>query len=135
MSIIQFGSIKTKKTTRFATRLLELSQELEKIINQYRPDAIGLERLFFCNNVKTALAVGEARGVITLTVVRAGVPLHEYTPLEVKQALTGSGNADKTQVQKMLKLVFKMAAPPKSDDAADALAIAYCCAASMKAFI
>jgi len=131
ISILHFGTIKTKKNTSFSRRLIQLSDEVTKIINQYRPVRAALERLFFYNNSKTALVVGEARGVLTLTVARAGLPIFEYTPLQVKQALTGSGKADKEQVQKMLKLVFKMKEAPRSDDAADALAIAYCCAVSV----
>lgn len=130
ISILHFGTIKTKKNTPFARRLMQLGDEVTKIINQYRPTRAALERLFFYNNSKTALNVGEARGVLTLILARAGVPIFEYTPLQVKQALTGSGKADKEQVQKMLKLVFKMDEPPRSDDAADALAVAYCCAVS-----
>ncbi len=132
ISVLHFGTIKTKKTTQFPIRLTQLASEVEKIINQYRPNRAAIERLFFYNNSKTAFSVGEARGVLTLVLAKAGIPIYEYTPLQVKQALTGSGRADKEQVGKMLKLVFKLAEPPKSDDAADALAVAYCCATSSK---
>jgi crossover junction endodeoxyribonuclease RuvC len=130
ISVLHYGTIKTKKNTVFAIRLRELAGEVKKIINQYQPDAAAIERLFFYNNSKTAFAVGEARGVLTLTLANAGLPISEFTPLQVKQALTGSGKADKEQVQKMLKIVFKLKEQPRSDDAADALAVAYCCAVS-----
>jgi crossover junction endodeoxyribonuclease RuvC len=119
------GAILTKSTTPFPERLKIIHQELIKIIKQYRPKAVAVEELFFAKNVKTALSVGHARGVIMLAAIEEDLDVSEYTPLQVKQAIVGYGRADKTQIQKMIKVLLGLKEIPKPDDVADALAIAY----------
>jgi len=101
---------------------------LNKIIKKYKPHTIAVEKLFFAKNVKTALKVGEARGIAILSAWQNKQTIKEFTPLQVKQALTGYGFASKSQIQKMVKRVLRLKNTPKPDDAADALAIAICCA-------
>ena len=105
-------------------RLVVLEKELGGIIKKYKPNKASIEELFFCKNVTTALIVGQARGVILLVLAKNHLPVSEFTPLQVKQAMTGYGKADKSQIQQMVKLVLKLKAIPRPDDAADALAIA-----------
>lgn len=107
-------------------RLEVLSKNLEKIIKKYKPKLIAVEQLFFCKNVKTALIVGHARGVVLLVAKQNNIPIVEFTPLQVKQAVSTYGSASKEQVQKMVKLLLNLKDIPKPDDAADALAIAIC---------
>lgn len=118
------GSIKTKAGLPMAERLETLNNELEKIIKKYQPGLAAVEELFFYNNAKTAIVVGQARGVILLTCRKNKIPLFELTPLQVKQTISGYGQADKKQVQKMVKMLLGLQEVPKPDDAADALAIA-----------
>jgi crossover junction endodeoxyribonuclease RuvC len=118
------GSIKTKAGLPMAERLEILNNQLEEIIKKYQPKLAAVEELFFQNNAKTAIIVGEARGVILLTCRKNKVPIVELTPLQVKQTIAGFGRADKRQVQKMVKLLLNLKEIPKPDDAADALAIA-----------
>jgi len=125
-----YGSIKTKSKTDMAERLETINQELNKIIQKYEPSLIAVEQLFFCKNVKTALIVGQARGVVLLTAKQNQVPLVEFTPLQIKQAVSSYGQASKMQVQKMVKLLLGLNELPKPDDAADALAVAICAANS-----
>lgn len=122
-----YGVIKTPAGLGFSQRLLLLNQELKKIIKKYKPQKCAVEELFFYKNVKTAIQVGQARGVIMLTIAQTKIPVFEFTPLEVKQALTSYGRADKKQMQKMVKAVLNLQTLPKPDDAADALAVAMCC--------
>jgi len=126
------GSIKTPAKTEFINRLKTLHQELSSIIKKYQPDAVSVEELFFCKNVKTALVVGQARGVVLMTIAQNNLPIFEYTPLQVKQALTSYGQADKNQVGQMVKVMLNLKSVPKPDDAADALAIAITCNNSTK---
>lgn len=128
--IINYGIISTQAGHNFEARLLQIHKELEKIIKKYKPDTIAVEELFFCKNVKTAIKVGQARGVILLTCQMENLPIYEYTPLQVKQAITSYGKADKNQVQQMVKTILNLKQIPKPDDAADALAIAITCANS-----
>lgn len=125
-----YGSIKTKAKTEITERLNIINQELDKIIKKHKPDLVAVEQLFFCNNVKTALIVGQARGVVLLTAKQNNVPIVEFTPLQVKQAVSAYGKASKIQVQRMVKLLLKLEKLPKPDDAADALATAICAANS-----
>jgi crossover junction endodeoxyribonuclease RuvC len=125
---LAYGSIKTKSGQDLASRLEIINRELDKIIKKYKPDAIGIEKLFFCKNAKSALAVGQARGVVMLTAQKNRLPISEFTPLQVKQAVSAYGKATKTQVQKMVKLILNLKEVPKPDDAADALAVAICAA-------
>ena len=121
-----YGNIKTKANTDLSERLKILNFKLDKIIKKYKPDKVAIEQLFFCNNAKTALMVGQARGVILLCVKQNKLPIVEFTPLQVKQAVSTYGKANKLQVQKMVKLILSLDKIPKPDDAADALAVAIC---------
>lgn len=121
-----YGCIKTESSSLFSIRLAIIYNDLKKIIKKYKPDVMAVEELFFAKNVKTALKVGHARGVVILAAVNAGLEVAEYTPLEVKQAMAGYGRADKQQVQKMVKTLLWLKEIPKPDDVADALAVAIC---------
>lgn len=132
LNYLACGSITTSSKTDFFQRLRILHQELDKIIKKFRPQIVAVEELFFCKNVKTALMVGQARGVALMTIAQHGLAFFEYTPLQVKQALTSYGKADKNQVSQMVKVMLRLNAVPKPDDAADALAIAITCANSTK---
>ena len=132
LSCIFYTSIKTSAKLPLADRLSILNLELDKLIKKYQPQIISVEELFFCANVKTALVVGQARGVLFLTAKQNNLPIFEFTPLQVKQAVSSYGKAGKTQVQKMVMLILNLKEPPKPDDAADALAIAICAANSAK---
>lgn len=121
---IAYGCFETTKDMPHQERLRAVHDELTRLIKKYRPERIAVEKLFFSKNVKTALTVGEARGVIMLTCGEMGSTVFEISPKEVKQALTGYGQADKQQVQKMIQLILGLKEIPKPDDAADALAIA-----------
>lgn len=119
-----YGVIETKAHIDDGERLLQLWNGLNVLIEKYKPDAISVEELFFNKNVKTAITVAQARGVALLAVKTNGIPLYEYTPLQVKQAVVGYGRAEKTQIQQMVKTILNLREIPKPDDAADALAIA-----------
>jgi len=123
---ITYGSIKTSKKLSLAERLVKLEEELNQIIKKYKPVKAGVEELFFCNNAKTAFTVGQARGVILLTLIKNNLPISEFTPLQIKQGLTGYGKADKYQIQHIVKTILGLKEIPKPDDAADALAVAIC---------
>jgi crossover junction endodeoxyribonuclease RuvC len=123
---VDFGTIETSAKDTMAQRLLQLHQALTHLIATHAPEAMAIEQLFFSRNVTTAIAVGQARGVAMLAAAQAGLPVTEYTPAEVKQAISGYGNADKQQVQFMVQLLLELDAVPHPDDAADALAIALC---------
>lgn len=121
---IGYGCFETTKDMGHEERLEAVHKELAQLIKKYKPDRAAVEKLFFSKNVKTALAVGEARGVILMTCAALKVPTVEISPKAVKQALTGYGGADKQQMQKMVQLMLGLKEIPKPDDAADALAIA-----------
>ena len=125
---LDFGAVLTDAETPFSKRLLEIHTQLSTILVRHRPDAVSVEKLYFQNNQKTAIAVAEARGVILLALEQAGVPVFEYTPLQVKSAVTGYGQAHKPQVMEMTKRLLRLKEVPKPDDTADALgmAIAHC---------
>lgn len=123
---LEYGTIRTPAKENLDTRLEMLNSKLDKIIKKYKPKLMGVEELFFCKNVKTALVVGHARGVILLTAKQNKVLIVEATPLQVKQAVSAYGQASKLQVQKMVKLLLNLKELPKPDDAADALAVAIC---------
>ncbi len=123
---LAYGSIKTRARLPMDERLSILAQELKKLIKKYQPNLMAVEQLFFCKNVKTALVVGQARGVVLLVAKQNWVPIAEFTPLQVKQAVSTYGQASKMQVQKMVKLLLNLDKIPRPDDAADALAIAIC---------
>ena len=121
---LSFGSIKTKPTTVMPVRLKEINNQLNKIMKEYQPKALVVENLFFFKNLKTAMPVSQAKGVILLTAAKKNIPVYEFTPMQVKKMVTGSGKAEKKQVQKKIKSFFGLKELPKPDDAADALAIA-----------
>lgn len=126
--VIDYGVITTHKDERMCDRLVKIADALEVIIDKYKPDCMSIEELFFQNNQKTAINVAMARGV-TLYVANKKLgsdKLFEYTPLQIKQALTGNGRAEKQQVQYMVKAILNLKSIPKPDDAADALAVALC---------
>lgn len=121
---VSHGVILTPKTESIPVRLAMIEEDLKKLIAKYKPQEIALEELFFNDNQKTAINVAQARGVILLTCVKECGRLYEYTPLQIKQALTGYGRAEKRQIQEMVKTMLKLKAVPKPDDAADAVAVA-----------
>lgn len=122
-----WGCIKTTpKTGDSSIRLLEIYQKIEELIQYYGPTSIAIEKLFFARNTTTALQVSEARGVILLAAAKNKIPVYEYTPKQVKLAITGSGNADKKQMQVMITRLLHLTEIPKPDDAADGLSIALC---------
>ncbi len=124
--VLSYGVIRTAPETPFPERLLLLHQEMVQLVTTYKPDVMAAEELFFKTNVTTGIKVGHARGVILLSAAMAGIPVYEYTPMQVKLAVVGYGNAKKQQVQQMVKLLLNMEEIPKPDDAADALAVAIC---------
>ena len=121
---LDYGVIKTPANENGAVRLAMLAEGLVKLIRAHKPDAVSVEELFFSQNAKTAIQVAQARGVILLCAVRECGKLYEYTPLQIKQALTGNGRAEKQQIQYMVRVILKLKEAPKPDDAADALAVA-----------
>lgn len=125
--MIAFGCIETPAKTPDHERLAQLFEKLQKIIKRFQPDQAAIERLFFEKNAKTAIQVGQARGVVMLALSLAKIPQQEFTPLQVKQAVTGYGAATKEQVQRMVKTLLKLSEIPKPDDAADAVAVALTC--------
>lgn len=126
LNVEDFGVIQTASELPMPQRLLELYQELQKIILLHQPSGGAVEKLFFQRNVRTALSVGQARGVALLALAEARITVAEYTPMEVKQAIAGYGGADKNQVQQMVKALLGLDEIPRPDDAADALAVAIC---------
>ncbi|MFH1563807.1 MAG: crossover junction endodeoxyribonuclease RuvC [Nitrospirota bacterium] len=126
LEVINYGCLLTKSGLPLSARLLTIYQQTKQLILTYKPDIVVIEEIFFCKNVKTALQVGHARGVIMLAASEANTEIAEYTPLQVKQSLTGFGRADKKQIQEMVKILLNLKTIPKPDDAADALAIAIC---------
>ena len=128
--MIQYGAITTSAGLPLATRLLQIANDVEQLIEQFQPDEIAIEELFFSKNITTGIAVAHARGVILYTAEKLQIPVYEYTPMQVKQAVVGYGLAEKHQVMDMTKRLLKLKAVPKPDDAADALAIAICHARS-----
>ena len=130
VQMLQYGAVTTEAGLPLATRLVQIENDMTALIAQLKPDEIAVEELFFSKNITTGIAVAHGRGVILCTAERLGVPIFEYTPMQVKQAVAGYGLADKKQVMDMTKWLLKLKAVPKPDDAADALAIAICHARS-----
>ena len=124
--LVDFGVIMTPSDQPLPLRLQTIYHGLASIIRQHRPQAAAVEELFFSRNVRTALSVGQARGVALLGLAEAGLPIYEYKPLEVKQAIAGYGAADKQQVQQMVRMLLDLDEVPHPDDAADAIAVAVC---------
>lgn len=124
MSMVAYGVIKTPAKTPMTDRLLQIHTELCALLVNYRPDTAGVEELFFGRNITTAITVGQARGVILLSLAQGGISIAEYSPPKIKQAVAGYGNADKAQVQLMVRHLLDLEETPKPDDAADGLAVA-----------
>lgn len=124
--MVECGTIETKKDKPMELRLLEIGQDIAEIIAQVRPDICVVEELFFFKNITNGISVAQARGVIVYEITKAGVPLLEFTPLEMKALITGHGTASKLQVGTMIKAILRLDTIPKPDDAADALALAIC---------
>jgi crossover junction endodeoxyribonuclease RuvC len=122
--LVDAGVIRTPVKEDDAVRLQTIFDELTEIITETKPDEMAVEKLFFARNVTTAMTVAQARGVVLLCGMQAGLTIHEYTPMQIKQALTGYGKAEKKQIQEMVRVVLKLKDIPRPDDAADALATA-----------
>jgi len=132
--VIEYGQVNSKAGLPIPTRLKMIYDDVTFVCEKYRPDVMAIEELFFNNNAKTAINVAQARGALVLAAENFGCKTHEYTPLQVKQAVTGYGRADKNQVQQMVKTILKLHDIPKPDDVADAVAIAICAGYSIKNF-
>ncbi len=130
--LIDSGAVTTKSGESFPLRLTKIYDDLSMIIDEYKPDAISVEELFFNNNVKTAINVAQARGVVLVVGCQKQIPTYEYTPLQIKQAVAGYGRADKIQVQKMVKAILNVEKLPKLDDTTDSMAAAICHAHSAR---
>ena len=128
--MLQYGAVNTSAGLPLATRLVQIEQDLTQLIRQFKPDEIAIEELFFSKNITTGIAVAHGRGVILCTAEKLVVPIYEYTPMQVKQAVVGYGLAEKKQVMDMTRRLLHLNAVPRPDDAADALAIAICHARS-----
>jgi crossover junction endodeoxyribonuclease RuvC len=126
LALVACGTVTTSAGQPMPDRLATIHSEITGLIDRYAPHAIAVEQLFFSRNVRTALAVGQARGVVLLAAAERDVPVSEYSPLEVKQAVVGYGMAPKAQVQEMVRMLLDLETVPRSDDAADAVAVAVC---------
>lgn len=124
--VLGYGAIRTKAGRKLADRIKDIYDETADIIDKYKPDLVAIESIFYFKNQKTIMTVGQARGVIMLAASKRGLETVDYTPLQVKQAITGYGKASKSQVQKMIKILLKLDEIPRPDDVADALAVSYC---------
>ena len=128
---LSYGLIKTSPSLPAAERLKTLSNELNKLIKIHQPNILAVENIYFFKNLKTAMPVSQAKGVILLTAAKKKIPIYEFTPLQAKMTVVGYGKAEKKQVQEMVKIMLNLEEIPKPDDAADALAIAICCAKTL----
>lgn len=129
---LDYGVIETSPKNDAADRLKQINFDLDQLLKKYKPGMVAVESLYFFKNLKTAIPVSQARGVIVFTIAKRNIPIAEYTPLQAKMAVTGYGKATKSQVQKMVKSILSLDKIPKPDDAADALALAICCAERTK---
>jgi crossover junction endodeoxyribonuclease RuvC len=125
-SLVEFGAIRASSSLSFPARLLRMCTGIEKIIEKHQPDACALEDAFLASNVKVSMKLGQVRGVVLLVAERAALDIHEYSPRLVKQSVVGYGNAEKHQVQEMVRLLLSLRSVPAPHDAADALAVAIC---------
>src|SRR6185503_16838079 len=125
-SLVAFGSVRAPSSMKFSARLLRMCNGLEEVIAQHRPDACALEDAFLATNVKVSMKLGQVRGVVLLVAERAALEIHEYSPRLIKQTVVGYGNAEKHQVQEMVRLLLSLKIVPSPHDAADALAVALC---------
>lgn len=124
--LLQYGTINTPAGLPLSQRLLQISQDMDQLLDAFHPDEVAIEELFFSTNLTTGIAVAHGRGVILLSVEKHGIPIYEYTPIQVKQSVAGYGKATKKQVMLMTQRLLRMQTIPRPDDAADALAIAIC---------
>ena len=125
-SLVDFGTVKSSPKEMFSKRLLKIYTGVEAVIERFKPDVVSVEEAFFATNVKVALKLGQVRGVVLLMAEKAGLEISEFAPRLIKQTVVGYGNAEKHQVQEMVRLLLKMKTVPQPHDAADALAIAIC---------
>jgi crossover junction endodeoxyribonuclease RuvC len=130
-TVVDYGCIETAKGKKFVDRLIQIFDEINVLVKKHKPQRMAVEKLFFFRNVTTAIEVGQARGVILLSAVQNNLEVDEFTPLQVKQAVTGYGKAEKPQMQRMVSMVLGIKDKIKSDDAADALAVALCAGQSL----
>lgn len=126
LAALGYGSITTEPSTPFPERLLQIHEALAEVLGRYRPDSVAVEQLYFNKNAKTAIMVAQGRGAVLLAAAMRRVPIAEYTPLQVKMAVTGYGRGDKAQIQQMVKAILNLRETPKPDDVADALAVSIC---------
>lgn len=124
--VVDFGVIETPSELDMPNRLVILHEAVTKLLHEHHPDDLAVEQLFFARNVTTAIAVGQARGVVLLAAAQKGIPVAEYSPSEIKNAIVGYGKADKRQIQEMVRILLGLPEVPQPDDAADALAVALC---------
>lgn len=124
--ILEYGAILTGSDLELSRRLLKITNQITDIIQRLQPNVFAIEELFFNKNIKTALSVGHGRGAALISAAKENLPVYEYTPLQVKQAVVGYGRADKNQIQQMIKVLMGLNEIPKPDDVADALAVAVC---------
>lgn len=132
LKLVDAGVIRTPVNHPDAERLLIIYDELKQLIDEYKPDVMSVEKLFFAQNVTTAMTVAQARGVVLLLGQQHKLGLYEFTPLQIKQAITGYGKADKKQMQEMVRVLLQIKEVPQPDDAADALAAAICCSMTIR---
>lgn len=133
--LVNCGVIRTPANTQLSSRLDQIYRDMQEIIQTFHPDVMAVEELFFDKNVTTGIAVAHGRGIILLAGYQAGLPIFEYTPMQVKQAVVGYGKAEKNQVMDMVRRLLKLQAAPRPDDAADAVAVALCHARSATSLI
>lgn len=126
-SLVDYGAVLTEKGITVSERLAEIFEDISNIIKEFKPEYCGIETLLFYNNAKTAIVVGESRGVVLLALQKELIPIHEFTPLQVKSSITGYGKATKKQVQENVKMICNLDHLPQPDDAADAIAVAIAC--------
>ncbi len=126
LRLIEYGVLQTPAKTEMALRLLSIYEGLAAILDEFKPQRLAIEQLFFARNVTTGITVGQARGVAILAAAQRGIEVTEFTPAEVKQSVVGYGKADKHQIQMMVQMILALEEPPEPDDAADALAVAIC---------
>ena len=124
--VLDYGVMTTPAHTPFSDRLAGLYEQVTELLQRYKPDAVSIEELFFNTNITTGIQVAHARGVLVLGARQQNIPIYEYTPLQVKQAITGYGRAEKRQVMEMIRMFLNLDKIPRPDDAADALALAIC---------
>lgn len=128
--LIDAGVVRTPAKQADEIRLMTIYENVCELIDEHRPNVMSIEKLFFARNVTTAMTVSQARGVVLLAAIQKGLTIYEYTPLQIKQAITGYGKADKQQMQEMVRILMQLKEVPKPDDCADAIAAAICCAMS-----